>query len=159
MGYASAQAMDESAPPSAAGGDARFSALPDRPQRNLVAVVTGDGCLARSLGSLVTLAANRLPVFVLVLNNGGAGQVRWVHENLHRGRPDVYDVPFADFVAIARGAGVHATRAETPAELVDAWHRFREEPRPSLCEIVMARDEHPHRAMSVRRRLAPSREA
>jgi thiamine pyrophosphate-dependent acetolactate synthase large subunit-like protein len=134
-------------------GDARFTSLPGRAQRNLVAVVTGDGCLYRSLGSLVTLAANRLPVFILVLNNGGAGQVRWVHEHLHPGRPDIYDVPFADFVAIATGAGIHAARAETPDALVEMWRRFRADPRPTLCEVVMSRDEHAHRAMSVRRRV------
>ncbi len=154
MGYAVAQAMD--APPAAEElqGEARFAVLPGRAQRNLVAVVTGDGCLSRSLGSLVTLAANRLPIFILVLNNGGAGQVRWVHEHLHPGRADIYDVPFADFVAIATGAGLHAARAETPAALVEMWRQFRADPRPTLCEVVMARDEHPHRAMSVRRRIA-----
>jgi thiamine pyrophosphate-dependent acetolactate synthase large subunit-like protein len=151
MGYAAAQAMDGAA--DVTDGDARFTSLPGRAQRNLVAVVTGDGCLERSLGSLVTLAANRLPVFILVLNNGGAGQVRWVHEHLHPGRPDIYDVPFADFVAIAGGAGIHAARAETPDALVEMWRQFRADPRPTLCEVVLSRDEHAHRAMSVRRRI------
>ena len=157
MGYSAAQAMDAAAEDP--NGDARFTALPGRAQRQLVAVVTGDGCLYRSLGSLVTLAANRLPVFILVLNNGGAGQVRWVHENLHPGRADVYDVPFADFVAIATGAGIHAARAETPDALVEMWRQFRAEPRPTLCEVVMSRDEHAHRAMSVRRRVTLPPEA
>jgi len=157
MGYSVAQAMDTAA--DVLDGDARFATLAARAQRNLVAVVTGDGCLSRSLGSLVTLAANRLPVFILVLNNGGAGQVRWVHEHLHPGRPDVYDVPFADFVAIATGAGIHAARAETPDALVEMWRLFRAEPRPTLCEVVMARDEHAHRAMSVRRRVTLPPEA
>jgi acetolactate synthase-1/2/3 large subunit len=158
MGYSAAQAMDEPAP-EPSDGDARFSTWPHRAQRNLVAVVTGDGCLLRSLGTLTTLAANRLPVFVLVLNNGGAGQVRWVHENLHPGRPDVYDVPFADFVAIAGGAGIHAARADTPDALVGMWRQFRADPRPTLCEVVLSRDEHAHRAMSVRRRVTLPPEA
>jgi acetolactate synthase-1/2/3 large subunit len=159
MGYSAAQAMDDPSAADEPNGEARFGALPGRAQHNLVAVVTGDGCLDRSLGSLVTLAANRLPVFILVLNNGGAGQVRWVHENLHPGRADIYDVPFADFVAIASGAGIHAGRAETPAALVEMWREFRAEPRPTLCEVVMSRDEHPHRAMSVRRRITLPPEA
>jgi acetolactate synthase-1/2/3 large subunit len=159
MGYTAAQAVDEPASAESPGDDARFAALPGRPQRNLVAVVTGDGCLMRSLGSLVTLAANRLPVFVLVLNNGGAGQVRWVHENLHPGRPHFYPVPYADFFAPPGGPGLRGARPQTPAELVEMGQRFRDRPEPTLCEIVLSRDEHPHRAMSVRRRVAPPRVA
>jgi acetolactate synthase-1/2/3 large subunit len=159
MGYAIAQATDEVAAVGAASGDARFVFRPDAPRRNLCAVVTGDGCLSRSLGSLLTLAANRLPVFVLVMNNGGPGQVRWVHENLHAGRCDVYDVPFVDFVSIAKGMGLDAARADTPATLCDLWRGFRADPKPTVCEIVMGRDEHPHRAMAVRKRIALPTEA
>ena len=52
---------------------------------------------------------------------------------------------FADFVAIAGGAGIHAARAETPEALVEMWRQFRADPRPTLCEVVMSRDEHAHR--------------
>lgn len=151
MGYAVAQALDESVEKRPLA-DARF-AMPKAGLRNLVAVVTGDGCLARSLGGLATAAGNRLPIFILLINNGGAGQVRWVHENLHPGRADIYDVPFRDYAAIAAATGLRSVLADSPATLVDAWKRFASAPFPTLCELRTERDAHPDKAMRVRRRL------
>jgi thiamine pyrophosphate-dependent acetolactate synthase large subunit-like protein len=157
VGYAVAQALEGSAgkPPF---DDARFS-MPARSQANLIAVVTGDGCLLRSLGCLATIAGNRLPIFILVINNGGAGQVRWVHEHLHPGRPDICDVPFVDFTSIAAAAGLRSVTAEAPTELVAIWNSFRDDRLPTLCEVRAPRDDHPHVAMQVRRRMGPKQEA
>jgi sulfopyruvate decarboxylase subunit beta len=66
------------------------------PQRGVI-VINGDGCMLMNLGSLVTLAEQKAPVYLLILDNriyevtggqavAGAGQV--------------------DFAQLARGAGI-----------------------------------------------------
>src|SRR5437016_11551995 len=67
-----------------------------QPQRGVI-VVNGDGCMLMNLGSLVTLADNPAPLYMLILDNG-------VYEvtggQAYAGAGNV------DFAMLARGAGI-----------------------------------------------------
>lgn len=67
-----------------------------RPGRGVV-VLTGDGGLLMNLGCLVTLAQYRLPVYVVLIDNG-------LYE-VTGGQP-VAGAGRTDFAAVARGAGI-----------------------------------------------------
>ena len=70
------------------------------PGRQVISV-SGDGGLSMLLGELITVAAHRLPVNVVVFNNSTLGMVKL--EMLVDGLPDFgVDVPDADYAAVAR---------------------------------------------------------
>ena len=79
-----------------------------QPDRGVI-VMNGDGCMLMNLGSLVTLANQAVPVYLLILDNGlyevTGGQV-------HAGKGH------ADFALLARGAGL---RRVYTFETLEAW--------------------------------------
>lgn len=74
-----------------------------------VIVLSGDGGLLMNLGCLVTLAQHRLPVYVVLIDNG-------LYE-VTGGQP-VAGAGRTDFAAIARGAGIGRAAA---FDSLEAW--------------------------------------
>ncbi|MCW2717129.1 thiamine pyrophosphate-binding protein [Pseudonocardia sp.] len=73
-----------------------------------VIAVCGDGGLAMGLGELATLVQERLPVTVLVVDDGGYGMLRY--DQVRAGDAEVgVDLTTPDFVALATAFGLPAT--------------------------------------------------
>lgn len=73
-----------------------------------VIAVCGDGGLAMALGELATLVQERLPVTVLVVDDGGYGMLRY--DQSRAGDPTAgVDLVTPDFVALAGAFGLPAT--------------------------------------------------
>jgi pyruvate dehydrogenase (quinone)/pyruvate oxidase len=86
-------------------------AYPDRP----VCCIIGDGGLSMLLGELITIAAYKLNIKIVVIKNNTLGQIKW-EQMVFLGNPEyACDLYPADFVTIARGAGIQAIRIEDPA--------------------------------------------
>src|SRR5919107_4880929 len=99
-----------------------------------------------TLSALWTMAREQLDVTTVVCNNGSyavlehelrrvgaAGDGKRARQLLDIGGPDL------DFVALATGMGVPATRAETAEELADQLRRALAEPGPHLIDAVLRR--------------------
>ncbi|HTV14728.1 MAG TPA: thiamine pyrophosphate-dependent enzyme [Acidobacteriaceae bacterium] len=85
-------------------------AYPDRP----VFCIIGDGGLSMLMGELITLAAYKLNIKVLVIQNNTLGQIKW-EQMIFLGNPEyACDLYPADFVTIARGAGLQAMEIAEP---------------------------------------------
>ncbi|MFY9747336.1 MAG: thiamine pyrophosphate-dependent enzyme [Acidobacteriaceae bacterium] len=85
-------------------------AYPDRP----VYCIIGDGGLSMLLGELITVAAYKLNIKIIVIKNNTLGQIKW-EQMVFLGNPEyACDLYPADFVTIARGAGLDAIRIEDP---------------------------------------------
>ena len=98
------------------------------PGRQVVSV-SGDGGLSMLLGELITVAAHRLPVNVVVFNNSTLGMVKL--EMLVDGLPDFgVDVPDANYAAVARALGFHAVRVTDPAGIEAAYREAFAHPGP-----------------------------
>ncbi len=83
-------------------------AYPDRP----VYCIIGDGGLSMLLGELITVAAYKLNIKIVVIKNDTLGQIKW-EQMVFLGNPEyACDLHPADFVMIARGAGIEAIRIE-----------------------------------------------
>ncbi|ASD23234.1 pyruvate oxidase [Cryobacterium sp. LW097] len=107
------------------------SAYPDRQ----VVTISGDGGLAMLLGELITIAAQQLPVKVVVFNNSTLGLVKL--EMFVDGYPDFgVDVPAVDYAAVATALGFHAVRVEDPAVLRSALTAAFAHEGPALVDIV-----------------------
>ncbi|MCG2621190.1 pyruvate dehydrogenase [Arthrobacter sp. I2-34] len=104
------------------------------PGRQVVSV-SGDGGLSMLLGELLTVAAYRLPVNVVVFNNSTLGMVKL--EMLVDGLPDFgVDVPTVDYAAIAAAMGFHAVRVEDPRDIEKAYRTAFAHPGPALVELI-----------------------
>jgi acetolactate synthase-1/2/3 large subunit len=103
-------------------------AFPDRP----VVALVGDGGLMFTVAELVTASELRLGLPVIVVNNGGYGEIKrqMLEENIPLVAVDLYT-----FRLLARSLGAHACRIETAAELertvLDAFKRDH----PTLIEV------------------------
>jgi acetolactate synthase-1/2/3 large subunit len=115
-------------------------ACPDRP----VLALQADGSAMYTIQALWTMAREQLDVTVVVCDNGsyailehelsrvGArGDGERAGQLLHLGGPGL------DFVALASGMGVPATRARTAEELADQLHKALAEPGPHLVDAVL----------------------
>ncbi|GAB3860374.1 acetolactate synthase large subunit [Nocardioides maradonensis] len=115
-------------------------AAPDRPVVNLQA----DGSAMYTISALWTQAREKLDVTTVVLNNSAYAILRLelqrvgvedggprANELLDLSRPDL------DFVKLAEGMGVPATRATTAEELADQLRRALAEPGPHLIEATV----------------------
>jgi pyruvate dehydrogenase (quinone)/pyruvate oxidase len=83
-------------------------AYPDRP----IFCIIGDGGLSMLMGELITVAAYNLNIKIVLIKNNTLGQIKW-EQMVFLGNPE-YGVNLypADFVAIARGAGIEAIQID-----------------------------------------------
>jgi acetolactate synthase-1/2/3 large subunit len=108
-------------------------AEPSRP----VLVLQGDGGLMFSIQELMTATALRLPIPVVVMNNGGYAEIR--DQMCEQGiDPLGTDLAMPDFSALAVAVGAYGARArqagDVPALVQEALRRDR----PTLIEIPVA---------------------
>ncbi|MDO8211025.1 thiamine pyrophosphate-binding protein [Conexibacter sp. CPCC 206217] len=90
------------------------------PQTPIVAFV-GDGSLGMTLGELETLARERVPACLIVMNDSGYGNIRqeqWAHFGADRAiGVDFDDV---DYAAVAQACGIESVRVTDPTALAEA---------------------------------------
>ncbi len=103
------------------GLPAAIGARAARPEATVVCV-DGDGSFLMTCQELGTAVAERLPVVVVVLDNGGLGMVRQWQEMFYDGRlSQVRPAPQADIAAVARGFGARAFTVRIEGELCAAF--------------------------------------
>jgi pyruvate dehydrogenase (quinone) len=108
-------------------------AYPDRP----VFCIIGDGGLSMLLGELITVAAYNLNIKIVVIKNNTLGQIKW-EQMVFLGNPEyACDLFPADFVTIARGAGIDAIKIEDPASCTTQLDGVMNRKEPVLIEAVV----------------------
>lgn len=108
-------------------------ARPDAPVIGLV----GDGSFGMSCGELETIARLRLPVVLLLFNNGSFGWIKTL-QHLYR-RQRYLSVDFSantDYAAIAEGFGVRGVRVEDAAGLEPALQAALAHDGPTFIDVV-----------------------
>jgi pyruvate dehydrogenase (quinone) len=110
-----------------------------QPDRQVIALC-GDGGFAMLMGDFLTLRQHKLPLKVVVFNNGTLGFVELEMKAAGYLETGVaLDNP--DFAAMSRAAGIFALRVEDPAELPAAMREFLAFDGPSLLDVRTARNE------------------
>lgn len=106
-----------------------------RPDAERVVGFMGDGSFGISCGELETIVRLRLPVTLVVFNNGGYG---WIKAGQRVRGEKYYSVDFSssDHAAIARAFGLSARRVEDPAELASAIQESLSSQGPFLLDVV-----------------------
>jgi pyruvate dehydrogenase (quinone) len=110
-----------------------------QPGRQVISL-SGDGGFTRLMGDLITLTQMKLPVKVVIFNNGALGFVAL--EMKAAGFVDAnIDLDNPDFAAMARAMGVFAQRVEDPGELPGATAGVLKHDGPALLDVVTAKQE------------------
>jgi pyruvate dehydrogenase (quinone) len=105
-----------------------------------VITLSGDGGLAMMLGDLITLKQHRLPVKIVVFNNGALAfvELEMKAAGLVNFGTDLHNPNFAD---VATALGMHGQRVDRPDDLADALRTAFEVDGPALVEVMTARQE------------------
>jgi len=105
-----------------------------------VVTLSGDGGLAMLLGELLTLRQQRLPVKVVVFNNGALGfvELEMKADGIVTYATDLDNPSFAE---LARAVGLHGVRIERPSELEDGLRTAFEHDGPAVVEVMTVRHE------------------
>jgi pyruvate dehydrogenase (quinone) len=116
-----------------------IGAQASQPDRQVIALC-GDGGFAMLMGDFLTLRQHRLPLKVVVFNNGTLGFVELEMKAAGYLETGVaLDNP--DFAAMSRAAGIFAIRVEDPAELPGAIREVLAFDGPALLDVRTARNE------------------
>jgi benzoylformate decarboxylase len=111
-------------------------ANPDRP----VVCYSGDGSAMYSIQSLWTAAHHKLPLNVVICNNGGYRIIKQrllaFHGDDHYVGMDFADPP-VDFAGMAKSMGLEAIRITDPAELQPKLSDAFKRPGAKLIEVVV----------------------
>lgn len=112
------------------------------PGRQVIAFV-GDGGFAMLMAEFLTAVRNRLPITVVINNNGGLGQILW--EQMVLGYPEhgVRWERSADFAPWAEACGGLGRRVADPAELESALAEALAFDGPALVDAIVNPDEPP----------------
>lgn len=104
------------------------------PGRQVVSL-SGDGGFAMLMGDILTLVQEKLPVKIVVVNNGTLGFVAL--EMKASGFPEFgTNLQNPDFAALARAVGLHARRVEDPGDLDEALRDILAHDGPALLDAV-----------------------
>jgi acetolactate synthase-1/2/3 large subunit len=104
--------------------------------------ISGDGGFQMNLQELATIAEHRLPLKIIIINNGFLGMVRQWQELFWRRRYSQVEMTSPDFVKLAEAFGIPAYRALQSAEVEPAIRRaFEHTDGPVLVEFVVAKED------------------
>lgn len=108
--------------------------------RRKTILITGDGGLQMNIQELQTVAHNRLPLVIFVLNNEGYLTIKLMQQN-HFGRYIGSDpssgLTCPDIVKLAGAYGIEAERIGNQATLDQRLDAVLAHPGPYICEILM----------------------
>ncbi len=106
-------------------------------------LITGDGSFGMNLTEMATAAANKIPMVILLLNNGVLGMVRQMQTLWCDNRYSGTDLGprNTDFVTVAQGFGLKACRIASLEELEGALEAAFAYDGPCLIECPIDKDE------------------
>ena len=111
------------------------------PERLVVAVV-GDGGFQMAIPELATIASNRLPVKIIICNNGYLGMVRQWQTLFYNNRLcGVAMDGFPDVEKLGAAYGIPGRIVERPEQLAGALEQALREPGPYLLDVRVSPEE------------------
>ncbi|WP_034922930.1 biosynthetic-type acetolactate synthase large subunit [Gillisia sp. CAL575] len=110
------------------------------PEREVVAII-GDGGYQMTIQELGTIFQTKVPVKIVVLNNGFLGMVRQWQQMFFDKRYASTELINPDFVAIAKGYFIKAKKVTERSELKDAIKEMMDSPEAYFLEVKVEQEE------------------
>jgi acetolactate synthase-1/2/3 large subunit len=113
-------------------------ACPDK----MVVDIAGDGSIQMNIQELATAVQYKLPIKVVILNNGYLGMVRQWQELFYEKRYNSTLMDHApDFVKLAEAYGAVGLRAEKPDDVENVLKQGFKIPRPVIMDFLVEKEE------------------
>jgi acetolactate synthase-1/2/3 large subunit len=110
--------------------------------KKLVVDIAGDGSIQMNIQEMATAAQCRLPVKVVILNNGYLGMVRQWQELFYEKRYSQTCMEYApDFVKLAEAYGAVGLRATKPDEVEKVLKKGLSTPKAVIMDFVVEQEE------------------
>ena len=110
------------------------------PERTVVAII-GDGSFQMNIQELGTIAQEKLPVKIVILNNNFLGMVRQWQQLFFQNRYSFVELKNPDFVAVTKGFGINAEIIRERKDLDGALKRMFEFDGPYLLDVRVLKEE------------------
>jgi len=111
-----------------------------RPERTVVSI-SGDGGFYMNIQELATISTYRIPIKIVVINNGHLGMIRQMQDLFYDGRFSTDNLGNAvDLVAVAKGFGIPAGRVDVEKGPEAGIAALAQEPGPYLLEAIVHPD-------------------
>ena len=107
----------------------------------VVVDIAGDGSFQMNIQELGTVAANKIPVKVVILNNMVLGMVRQWQELFYDRRYSFTELPPVDFVGIAKAYGIDGLRVDQCEEVPSALRTMLDTDGPFILDVRIEREE------------------
>ncbi len=106
-----------------------------------VVCLAGDGSIMQNIQELATIAYNRYPIKIFILNNNGYHSIRQTQQNFFGEKlvgvgPDS-GLGFPDFSKLAAGFDLPFVRCQTHAEMESSFKQILEHNDPMICEVMI----------------------
>ncbi|RIH63035.1 biosynthetic-type acetolactate synthase large subunit [Mariniphaga sediminis] len=110
------------------------------PDRTVIAVI-GDGGFQMTIQELGTIAQNKLPVKIIVLNNNFLGMVRQWQQLFFEKRYSFTELQNPDFITIGKGFGIEGHKVEHREDLDSGIQKMIDHDGPYLLEVVIEKED------------------
>ena len=104
-------------------------------------VIAGDGSIQMNIQEMGTVAANKIPVKIAILNNMYLGMVRQWQELFFDRRYSFTELPAVDFVKIGNAYGIEGIKVETPEDVLPAFQASLDCDGPFVMDFRIEREE------------------
>ncbi len=111
-----------------------------KPDRTVIAVI-GDGGFQMTIQELGTIAQNKLPVKIIVLNNHFLGMVRQWQQLFFEKRYSFTELQNPDFITIAQGFGIPGHRVDLREDLESGVQKMIDHDGPYLLEVTIEKED------------------
>ena len=112
-------------------------------KRNVICL-TGDGSIMMNIQELQTVAFNKLPLKIFVINNAGYSSIRQTQRNFFNGHMtgsgDDSGISIPDFCRLAEGFGLKAVRVSNPATMREELTEVLKLQGPVICEVMVEKE-------------------
>jgi len=109
---------------------------------SLVWLVTGDGSFQMSIQELATTVQYRLPIKIVLMNNGVLGMVKQLQKMFYNERFNQIQLHSnPDFIKVAEAYGIKGIKVEMPEQVNEALKEAIETPDPVLIDCRISPDE------------------
>jgi acetolactate synthase-1/2/3 large subunit len=109
------------------------------PEREVVAII-GDGGFQMTIQELGTVFQTKIPIKIVVLNNGFLGMVRQWQQMFFDKRYASTEMVNPDFVAIARGYQIKSNHVSERSKLKEAIKEMMEANEPYFLEVKVEKE-------------------
>lgn len=103
--------------------------------------ISGDGSFQMNLQELATISSNRLPVKIIILNNGTLGMVRQWQELFFDERYSATILENPNFVKLAQAYGIKSLRIDQTNDVEMALKEVLNYDGPVLLDVIIPQDE------------------